>query len=46
MLTPLFWVITQRVMTIYYRRFGTTCRSYLEGSRIPPPKKKFFILER
>jgi len=29
-----FWVITQRVVVIYYRRFGTTYRSHLEGSRI------------
>jgi hypothetical protein len=24
--TALFWVITQRVVVIYYRRFGTTYR--------------------
>jgi hypothetical protein len=29
----LFWVITQRVMTIPYRRFGTTYRSHLQGSK-------------
>ena len=32
--TALFWVFTQRVMVIPYRRFGTTYRSHLEGSRI------------
>ena len=30
----LFWVITQRVVVIPYRRFGTTYRSHLRGSRI------------
>jgi hypothetical protein len=34
MRTELFWVITQRVAVIYYRRFGTTCRSHFQGSRI------------
>jgi len=29
----LFWVVTQRVMVISYRRFGTTYRSNLKGSR-------------
>ena len=28
--TVLFWVITQRVMVIPYRRFGTTYRSHLQ----------------
>jgi hypothetical protein len=32
--TALFWVITQGVMVISYRRFGTTCRPHLQGSRI------------
>jgi hypothetical protein len=32
MITALFWVITQLVVVIYYRRFGTTYRSYLQGS--------------
>jgi hypothetical protein len=32
MRTALFWVITQRVVVIYYRRLGTTYRSYLQGS--------------
>ena len=30
----LFWVITQRVVAIYYRRFGTTYRSHRQGSII------------
>jgi hypothetical protein len=30
----LFWVITQRVLVISYRRFGTTYRSYLQGLRM------------
>jgi hypothetical protein len=29
--TALFWVITQRVVSISYRRSGTTYRSYLQG---------------
>ena len=33
MKTPLFWVITQRVVIIPYRRFGTTCRSHLQQPR-------------
>ena len=32
MRSPLFWVITQRVVVISYRRFGTTYRSHLQGS--------------
>jgi hypothetical protein len=32
--TALFWIITQRVVAIYYRRFGKTYRSHLQGSRI------------
>jgi len=32
--TALFCVITQRVAVIPYRRFGTTCRSHLHGSRM------------
>jgi len=32
--TALCWVITQRVVVISYRRFGTTYRSHFEGSRI------------
>jgi len=40
MITALFWVITQRVVVILYRRFGTTYRSHLQGSRI---QKGFFL---
>ena len=35
----LFWVVTQRVVVIYYRRFGTTCRSHLQGSRNPKERR-------
>jgi len=31
--TALLWVITQGVMVIFYRRFGTTYQSHLQGSR-------------
>jgi hypothetical protein len=31
--TALFWVITQQVVTISYRRFGSTYRSHPQGSR-------------
>jgi len=34
MRTALFWVIAQRAVVIPYRRFGTTYRSHLQGSRI------------
>jgi len=34
MATVLFWFTTQRVVVISYRRFGTTSRSHLQGSRI------------
>jgi hypothetical protein len=34
MRTAVFWVITQRVVVISYRRFGTTYRSHLQGSKI------------
>jgi len=33
MKTGLFWVITQRVMVISYRSFGTIYRSHPQGSR-------------
>jgi len=33
--TALFWVITQRVVVISYRRFGTTYQSHPQGSRGP-----------
>jgi hypothetical protein len=32
--TALFWTVTQRVVAIPYRRFGTTCRYHLKRSRI------------
>ena len=34
MRTVFFWIITQHRVVIPYRRFGTTCRSYLQRSRI------------
>ena len=34
MRTVLFWIIARRVVVIPYRRFGTTYRSHLKGSRI------------
>jgi hypothetical protein len=34
MITAVFWVITQRVVVISCRRFGTTYRSLLQGSRL------------
>jgi len=30
--TALFWAVTQRVVVILYRLFGTTYRSHLQGS--------------
>ena len=30
--TAIFWAVTQRVVVISYRIFGTTCRSRLQGS--------------
>jgi len=35
MRTALFWAITQRVVAIYYRRFGTICRAH-RGSKMGP----------
>ena len=32
--TARFWVITQRLVVISYRRFGTTYRSHLRGSSV------------
>jgi hypothetical protein len=32
--TALVWDITQRIVVIYYRRFGTTYRSLIQDSRI------------
>jgi hypothetical protein len=37
-----FWIIKQRVVVIRYRRFGTTCRSLLRGSKV---QKWFWILD-
>jgi hypothetical protein len=34
MRTALFWVIKQSAVVISYERFGTTCRSHHQGSRI------------
>jgi hypothetical protein len=34
MRTALCWVITQQMVVISYRRFGTTCGLHLQGSRI------------
>jgi hypothetical protein len=36
--TALFWAVTQRVVVISNRRFGTTCRSHLQEPRIRPLK--------
>ena len=50
--TALFWIITQRVGVIYYRRFGTTYRSHLQGSRVrfwsltPGRRDRFVLPER
>ena len=33
--TAFLWVITQRVVVISYRRFGTTYRSLLQGTWTP-----------
>jgi hypothetical protein len=43
MRTALFRVITQRVLIISYRRFGTTCRSHTKGSRIQKKGRKLLI---
>jgi hypothetical protein len=40
--TALFWIITQRVVVISYRCFGTTYRSHLQGSRI---QKRSWLLK-
>ena len=32
--TALFWVVTQRIVVISYRRFGTTYLSHPQGSRL------------
>jgi hypothetical protein len=33
LMTSVFWVITRRRVVIVYRRFGTTYRSHLQGSK-------------
>ena len=38
--TAFFWVIMLRVVEISYRRFGTTHRFLLQGSRNSPPQNK------
>jgi hypothetical protein len=51
---PLFRVVTQRVVVISYRRFGTTYRSHPHGSRIkkaeilpfgPQPHFEIFVVD-
>ena len=37
-----FWDITQFIVVIPYRRFGTTYRSHLQGSINPRRKRVFF----
>ena len=41
MRSALFWVITQHRVVIPYRRFGTTYRSHLQGSRNPRRKSSW-----
>ena len=47
MKTALFWAITQREVVISHRRFGTTCRSHLQGprrwGRYAVPKRRWQI---
>ena len=45
MRTAHVWVITQRVVVISYRLFGTTYRSHLQGSRIQKKGALFWILD-
>ena len=40
--TALFWVVTQRVVVISYRRFGKTYRSYLQGSCLNGVDREIF----
>jgi hypothetical protein len=40
--TELLWVITQRVIEIYYRRFGTIYRPPSSGVKNPPMMKRNF----
>ena len=41
MRTPLFRIITQHIVVIPYRRFGTTYRSRLRGSRMQKATESF-----
>ena len=45
MRTALFCVTAQRVVVIIYRRFGTTCRSHLQGSRIQKSTTRCIITQ-
>jgi hypothetical protein len=38
--SAVFWVITRRRVVTVYRRFGTTYRSHLHGSRVRVPKRR------
>jgi len=46
MKTALFWVITQRVVVISYRRFGTTYRSIFMGQKFFTPEYVTDMLTR
>jgi hypothetical protein len=39
MRSALFWGVTQSRVVIFYRLFGTTYRSHIQGSRSPRRKK-------
>jgi hypothetical protein len=41
MKSAVFWVITRRRVVIIYRRFGTTYRPHLDGSRFQVGKKAY-----
>jgi hypothetical protein len=43
--SALFWDVTQRIIVIHYRRFGTTSRSHLQGSRFKNLFLDFLPLE-
>jgi hypothetical protein len=40
--TALFWAITQRIVVISCRRFGTTCRSHLQGWGFQESRREHF----
>ena len=40
-MSALFWVVTQRIVVYSYRRFGTTYRFHIQGSRIQEHPKGF-----